>query len=210
MPGRRVIDLTAVKRLFLAFAVFFAIAPAAHAAITVTTSTTFAGQPAKVTIDTTFASTPASVALHLPPGLVGNPKAAALCTQAQFNSVIPTCPSGSQVGTATANGSPLTSGPIYNLTPNAGEPARLGIAIDGFVKNQAAVSLRSDGGLDSTIAQLQTGGLSVSEMKLDLDSSFMTLPTACIPATVTVNDQTSAPFTPTNCEAVPFAPSVAA
>ena len=95
---------------------------------------------------------------------------------------------------------------VYNLEPNADEPARLGISILGLIKNQASVSLRPDGGLDSTTDELP---IAVSSLRLTLDSDFMTLPTSCRPATVTVNTD-SASFTPTGCQNVPFNPSVAA
>ena len=86
------------------------------------------------------------------------------------------------------------------------EPARLGISIAGLIKNQASVSLRPDGGLDSTTDELP---IAVSSLRLTLDSGFMTLPTSCRPATVTVNTD-SAAFTPTGCQNVPFNPSVEA
>ena len=46
-------------------------------------------------------------------------------------------------------------------------------------------------------------------MGLTLDSDFMTLPTSCAPATVTLNGE-SASFTPTGCDQVPFNPTVEA
>ncbi len=60
------------------------------------------------------------------------------------------------------------------------------------------MTLRPDGGLTSTIAQLSTGGLPLTSLGLTLDSDFMTLPTSCAPATVTLNGE-SASFTPTGC-----------
>ena len=75
-----------MKRL-LAVALFFLLSSPAHAALTVTTSTTQAGAPANVTINATFATTPSSVVLDLPPGLVGNPNAAAKCSQAAFEAL---------------------------------------------------------------------------------------------------------------------------
>ena len=36
------------------------------------------------------------------------------------------------------------------------------------------MALRPDGGLDSTIAQLETGGLDIAELELMLDGTFMT------------------------------------
>ncbi len=90
-----------MKRL-LAVALFFLLSSPAHAALTVTTSTTQAGAPANVTINATFASTPSSIVLDLPPGLVGNPNAAAKCSQAAFEGL--GCLPNAQVGTATALG----------------------------------------------------------------------------------------------------------
>jgi hypothetical protein len=205
-----------VRRFIAASVAFFALSTPASADFTVTPSTTQAGAPADVTIHATFATTPGRVALHLPPGLVGNPNAAAKCPVATFRSG--TCPGASQVGTASATSGLLTlGGNVYNLTPEPGEPARLGIAIQllgliPLVRNEASVSLRADGGLDSTIASLQTGGLSVSGLDLTLDRDFMTLPTSCLPATTTIEADTtqSATFTPTGCANVPFNPSVAA
>ena len=193
-----------MKRLF-AVALFFLLSSPAHAALTVTTSTTQAGAPANVTISATFATTPSSVVLDLPPGLVGNPNAAAKCSQAAFEAL--GCLPNAQVGTATALG--FVPGAVYNLQPSPGEPARLGISILGLIKNQASVSLRPDGGLTSTIAALSTGGLPLTSLSLTLNSTFMTMPTSCAPATVTLNGETDA-FTPTGCEKVPFTPSVSA
>ncbi len=85
-----------MKRLF-AVLLFFALSSPAHAALTVTTSTTQAGAPADVTINATFATTPSSVVLNLPPGLVGNPNAAAKCSQAAFEAL--GCLPNAQVGT---------------------------------------------------------------------------------------------------------------
>jgi hypothetical protein len=199
----------AVKRQFAVLLVaFFAIAAPAHAALNVTTSTLEAGKPADMTLDATFASTPDSVAVHFPPGLVGNPNAPGLtrCPVATFESLLG-CPLSSRVGTANAGG--FLPGPVYNLEPGPGEPARLGIAILGLVKNQASISLRPDGSLDSTIAHLQTGGLPVTSLTLTLSSTFMRLPTSCAPATVTLNGESDT-FTPTNCAGVPVAPGVSA
>ena len=193
-----------MKRL-LTVLLFFALSSPAHAALTVTTSTPQAGAPANVTINATFATTPSSVVLNLPPGLVGNPNAAAKCSQAAFEGL--GCPANSRVGTATALG--FVPGSVYNLQPNANEPARLGISIIGLIKNQAAVTLRPDGGLTSTIAQLETGGLGLSSLGLTLNSDFMTLPTSCGQHTVTLNAD-SAAFTTSGCENVPFTPAVAA
>ncbi|WP_156027733.1 hypothetical protein [Candidatus Solirubrobacter pratensis] len=207
-----------MRRTFVAIAAFFAFAAPAQADFSVTPSTTQAGAPADVAIHADFATSPASVALHLPPGLVGDPNAAARCPLQTFRTG--SCPGPSRVGDASATTvlGPLSGG-VYNLEPEPGEPARLGIAIEllgliPLVRNEAAITLRPDGGLDSTIAQLQNGGFDISALDLTLDSSFMTLPTSCIPATTTIEAPPNAPqtasFTPTGCDRVPFTPSVSA
>lgn len=74
--------------------------------------------------------------IHLPKGLVGNPQAVGTCTQAQF--AADGCPADSQVGTTSIDATvtqtvlvvPVTvdqdvAGQVFNLAPNAGEPARL-------------------------------------------------------------------------------------
>ena len=200
------------RPILLAAALFLTGAAPAHAAFTVTPSTTQAGAPANVTIHADFGTTPSHVALHLPPGLVGNPSAASKCPIATFKAG--GCSPASQVGTASATpslGIPIP-GVVYNLEPQPGEPARLGITIGLLVQNQASVTLRPDGGLDSTIAALEDGGLGVKALDLTLSSSFMTLPTSCAPATTTIDADTtaSASFTPTGCASVPFSPSVSA
>jgi hypothetical protein len=72
----------------------------------------------------------------LPPGLVGDPNAAPLCTVDQLNA--DSCSPDTKVGSVTANATvtvgilPVTlnvSGDLYNLTPQPGEPARFGIAL---------------------------------------------------------------------------------
>ena len=81
--------------------------------------------------------------VDLPPGLVGNPTAAAQCTAAQLASggvlARTQCPADSQVGTALVrlNGhlardvlGPL---PVYNLVPPPGVPARFGFNVAGTV-----------------------------------------------------------------------------
>jgi hypothetical protein len=193
----------AVTRQFaVLFALFFAITAPAHAALTVTTNPTTAGAHAEVRIHATFDTAQGHVDLQLPPGLVGNPNAVPKCPQAQFESIIPCA--GSEVGTAIVSG--LPTGTVYNLEPSPGEPARLGISNLGLLKDQAAITLRPDGGLTSRIDDLS---VDVTDIELRLSSAFMTLPTSCRPATVDFNGQTAS-FTPTDCAAVPFDPGVSA
>jgi hypothetical protein len=201
------------RPILLAAALFLVAAAPAQASFTVTPSTPQAGAHAAIDIHADFASTPKRVALHFPPGLVGNPNAVPKCAVATFEAGL--CPASTRVGTAGANSALPANGYVYNLVPQAGEPARLGIDVGILiirVRNQASISLRPDGGLDSTIANLDDGGLGISALDLSLDSDFMTLPTSCAPATTTIEADTvaSATFTPTGCENVPFAPGVGA
>ena len=210
-----------MKGLALAGLAFFAFASPAHAAFTVTPSTTQAGAPAQIRIHADFAQTPTRVVLHFPPGLVGSPAKFDRCPVATFESG--GCSGGSKVGeaTATVRVLPLTaSGNVYNLAPGPNEPARLGIDVMPVpplpllaVRNQASATLRRDGGLDSTIADLDDGGFGVAALDLTLDASFMTMPTSCQPATMTIDADgatQSATFTPTGCATVPFRPTVSA
>jgi len=117
-----------------------------------------------------------NLTLHLPPGLLGNPNAVTPCTQTEFSSAAG-CPAGAQVGavssTAVALGIPLdVPGKIYVLTPQGGEPARLGIRLSPSdnpllsllsglaamppIDLQAPISLRAPGdyGLDTTLTDI--------------------------------------------------------
>jgi hypothetical protein len=72
--------------------------------------------------------------ISLPPGEVGNPLATPQCDPSQ----LPNCPSNTAVGTVkssvTVSGLPLPqiNGTVYNLVPNAGEPARFGIVLNAL------------------------------------------------------------------------------
>jgi hypothetical protein len=119
----------------------------------------------------------------LPPGVIGNPNAAPLCTVDQLNA--DACPPASRVGSVSANATltvvvlpvPVTvNGDLYNLTPQPGEPARFGIvlrpvdsllcpplpqvlcdALPPVVPNvvlQSGVQLRPDFGLDTVIKDI--------------------------------------------------------
>ncbi len=210
-----------MKGLAAAVLAFFALAAPAHADFTVTPASPQAGSHGDVTIHAGFAQSPSSVALHLPPGLVGNPNAVPRCTTWESTG---SCPGTSAVGTATATVlDPLlglipipASGTVYNLAPKPGEPAALGVVLGplGYplVRNRATIALRPDGGLDSTIAQLETNNLDLSELELVLNGTFMTFPTSCKAAVTSIqappNAPESATFTPTGCASVPFRPTV--
>ena len=133
---------------------------------------------------------------------------------------------------------PLTvDGSLYNLVPQTGEPARFGIVLRPLggligstkIVQQSAVQLRkSDFGLDTIINDFpQTAnGLETDITSLDITlmgtangNGFMRNPTSCSTAAVTFDAKSygghsvhgSAPsFTPTNCSALPFSPTLTA
>jgi hypothetical protein len=181
--------------------------------------------------------------IDLPAGVVGDPSATPKCDTATFEAT--TCPSNTQVGTVDSNvnvallGGGLATdtavaGEVFNLTPTATEPARLGIRLDqglgalSPVKLQAGVRVRvPDASLRSITNNipnsLATGPLHLNSMALTLwgihppNKPFISLPTRCdVPAitTLTVTSyggQTSSgtsQFTPANCPAVPFTPTL--
>ena len=149
--------------------------------------------------------------VRLPPGLLGNPQAAALCTQAQF--AADTCPEASVVGSVAVNANlvllpdPLpnilgltVNGVVYNLRPTGSEPARIGMvleAVEGLSKIflQAPAFLRPgpDGyALETTFADQPrtSAGLNVQIQRIALTfrgaaarGPFMRMPTACGPLT---------------------------
>jgi hypothetical protein len=71
------------------------------------------------------------VFVDLPAGFVGNPQALPRCGTATFEGQVSACPGNSQVGfyEAVCCGGIETFGPIYNLTPPVGSPARLGFSV---------------------------------------------------------------------------------
>lgn len=149
------------------------------------------------------------VTIGLPGGVVGDPTATPTCAQADF--AAGACAAATQVGTVSSSATvvpaipiPLTltiTGEVYNLATAAGEPARLGIALDqGLAGALSPVRLMSpirvrvaDAGLDSVtdgVPDTALGGsLHVNNMALtlwgakaghaSLAKPFMTLPTRC-------------------------------
>jgi len=178
-----------------------------------------------------------SMRIHLPAGLIGNPSAATECPQATFEAS--GCPAASKVGSTTVNAAALgflpvpSSGEVFILTPDEGQTALLGIDVEPLagllgqhILLKSPVSLRKDGGLDSTLDDLpQTAvgiPLRINSMDLTLNAqaaggAFITLPTSCATATTSIevtSYETSTPsskaasFTPTGCGNVPFTPGV--
>lgn len=173
--------------------------------------------------------------IGLPAGLSGNPQSVPKCTATQFSA--DNCPPASQVGTTvnniTAMGSlPLdVAGGVYNLVPQAGEPARLGIILrpsaGDKIYSQVKINLRPDFGLDTVLTDLpqqaSIGGLpllpiTINSVDLKLDGTFMSNPTSCGEQVtnyavrswaMTAGDPSatgSASFTTTNCDKQPYAP----
>lgn len=84
------------------------------------------------------------VEVTLPPGFVGNPRAAPVCPRPKLDALVEYggtenfCPSGSQVGIASVHvqssaAAPSFLVPIYNMTPRRGEPAAFGMPVLGVV-----------------------------------------------------------------------------
>jgi hypothetical protein len=96
---------------------------------------------------------PKDLHFNVPPGLVGNPTVVPQCTLDQFNTKLGggadpdnECPDNTAVGVTDiwfARGTGLTV-PVFNLTPNVGEPARFGFVIFG-VSVLADTAVRSGG-----------------------------------------------------------------
>ena len=178
--------------------------------------------------------------ISLPPGLVGDPTSKPHCTQAAFQAdTCPAATRVGSTSVRTVI-PPLqlvpvnATGDVYNVVPSAGEPARLGVVVRpplGASKVFIASPVRirpSDGGLDSVITNMPTTvGLPllgqvemfIEAMDLTLASPFVSLPTSCKPAQARIAavstagaaaSRAAAPFTPTGCDKVPFAPRLEA
>jgi hypothetical protein len=89
--------------------------------------------------------------LNLPPGLIGDPHAAAQCTQAQLavEEGSGGCPPASQVGiTMASSNSGILPAPVYNMVPPPGAPAEFGFDIfKHFVSLVASPRTGTDGGI---------------------------------------------------------------
>ena len=180
------------------------------------------------------------ITISLPPGLVGDPTAKPRCSQAAFQAdACPAATRVGTTSVRTVI-PPLqilpieATGDVYNVVPASGEPARLGVVVRpplGASKVLIASPVRirpSDGGLDSVITNMpSTVGLPllgqtemfIEAMDLTLNAPFASLPTACKPAQAriaavsragTAASRQAAPFTPTGCDKLPFAPSLEA
>ncbi|MBI5310712.1 MAG: hypothetical protein HZB14_06765, partial [Actinobacteria bacterium] len=206
---------------------------------TVGVSTTVAGAHPDLTMTVTRTDKHQQIRnlnLHLPVGLVANTSATTQCSQA--NAAIGACLASQQVGTiTTAVGSGAEtyslSGQLYNVVPNAGEPARLYAEIPvvvgpfdlGAINIPVPTSLRADFGIDaSTQLPLMWEGVPVRIRTLQMvlsgtvgGNSFMTNPSKCQVNTVTADVISPAPatasvsssYTTTGCPQT-FNPSISA
>ena len=95
---------------------------------------------------------PKDLSFNLPPGLVGDPNAAAQCTMADFFALAEEtnlCPPSSVVGVATVVAhEPLAhviskTVPVFNLVPSQGEPARFGLEVIGKIPIVIDTSVRT-------------------------------------------------------------------
>jgi len=224
--GRFVVKRSWIVALLAAFAATGAAAPTAQASFGITLNgaaptNTQAGAHSNVVIDMAFPDGGQDLQdldIDMPAGLVGNPNATSkICTVTQLNA--DNCPAASQVGdvSSTADspiGSVGVAGNAYLITPQNGEPARLGmvlkvtgIAALGIVTPiyvQSPITLRaSDYGLTSSIrslprtahsALLGDMAITIRTMKVTLygtppsspNGPFLTNPTDCTPATFVI------------------------
>jgi hypothetical protein len=210
--------------MVIALAALFAVPASAQAAFSVTgtaaPTNTAAGAHSDFHIHLDFSGGQVKdLTVGLPPGLVGDPNATPQCTVAQLNA--DTCAPNTKVGSVVANATvtvtvPVTlnvSGDLYNLVPQAGEPARFGIvlrplkgdlcallptALCDLIPNilppvilQSGVQLRSDYGLDTIINNIPN---STSGFDTTINSQDITL--------FGIAPGTGRPFmrNPTSCE----------
>jgi hypothetical protein len=116
---------------------------------------------------------PKELRFNLPPGLVGNPSALPQCPLSKFQPAanpggLPECPSNTVIGVAsvmlslqgTALGEQIAQpfdvvGPLYNLTPSVGEPARFGFVVGTTGPNVSVyldASVRTGGDYGVTVS----------------------------------------------------------
>ena len=173
------------------------------------------------------------IRVDLPPGLVSNPQATPKCTDDQF----PSCPPATQLGTEqiyTAGGLPLPVANVYNMVPKPGQVSLFAFdTLLGRTDIVGGIRDHSDYGLFFTISDTpQSANLTQSVLTFfgrpaaqngggGAPTSFITLPTSCSgPQTTkltvtswaaeTATATATTPTGATGCDALPFAPAIAA
>jgi hypothetical protein len=95
---------------------------------------------------------PKDLSFNLPPGLIGNPNAAAQCGEVDFAALVletNLCLPSSVVGVATVTANEPIAGivtktvPVFNLVPAQGEPARFGFEVIGKIPIVIDTSVRT-------------------------------------------------------------------
>lgn len=121
---------------------------------------------------------PKDLSFNLPPGLVGNPNAAAQCSEVDFAALVEEtnlCPPSSVVGVATVTAFEPAAHivtetvPVFNLVPAQGEPARFGLEVIGKIPIVIDTSVRSgrDYGIVASVRNAtQVAGLLSSQVTL--------------------------------------------
>ena len=166
---------------------------------------------------------------HLPPGLLGNVSAVALCDPA--NAAAGTCPAASRVGvvntTAGAGPDPLSvPGTAYLARGTNGYPFALSVLVPaiagpyslGNVVVLVNLKVNNDGSLTATTGPLPhiIDGipLNIRAINLTTDPGFTFNPTSCAPLQMTgqatslggSSTPLNAPFQATGCQTLPFKP----
>ena len=238
--------LRAGATLLVALALAVIAPQSAHAALGITSSTAQPTNPtAAAHSDFRIAlafSDPSddlkNLQIDLPAGFIPNPLATPRCTQPQLNA--DACPVASQVGSTTVTAAALgltipAQGTVYNVDPNPGDPAKLGIVVRpaggllGKITLEATVAVRDgagDYGLTSTITNIPRtlNGIPIDVKALDLTlngqlpggGAFATNPTRCTPAQTVFNvesysgakPRSTASFTAVDCGGVPSNPTM--
>jgi hypothetical protein len=163
--------------------------------------------------DGTVAENFKDVETRLPPGLIVDPSATPTCSQAQLADPQTRCPAATQVGTISIRWSlndPYLRGiPLYNVSPPAGVPGRLGAYFAGvLVILDAKVRSGSDYGLSAIISDSSQSqpvvGVSVTLWGVPADASHFA---------ARGNDVSTAPrrpfvSNPSNCSAGPLTTTI--
>ncbi|MEX0992551.1 MAG: hypothetical protein WDZ37_01005 [Solirubrobacterales bacterium] len=116
-----------------------------------------------------------NLALHLPPGLLGNPLAPARCSRSTFDADPDDCPADSKIGTVGGEIEaplPLTlpvAGSLYNVEPGPDEIGRLGIDVAGDL---SIPGVEAHPRIIDSAGQQVSGDLSLDQESLDFPETI--------------------------------------